>query len=75
MIQSPDIASDNKLRLVLIYALRYQKFAGNAISQVTDMLIRNGVSESDAAVSVDNCQLILARPNDPAFLYSLSMSC
>jgi hypothetical protein len=51
MIQSPDIASSNKLRLALLYALRYQKYSANAISQIIDLLLNNGVHESDVAVS------------------------
>ena len=50
MIQSPEIASDNKLRLTILYALRYQKYSANAVSQTIDLLLNNGVSESDAAL-------------------------
>lgn len=50
MIQSPEIANENKLRLTLIYALRYQKYSANAINQTIDMLLNNGVSESDVAL-------------------------
>lgn len=51
MLHANDIAAENKLRLVLLYALRYQKYTGNAVNQLVDMLLQNGVSESDAAVS------------------------
>jgi hypothetical protein len=50
MIQSPEIASENKLRLTILYALRYQKYSQNAINQTIELLMNNGVSESDAAL-------------------------
>ncbi|WWC85327.1 uncharacterized protein L201_000190 [Kwoniella dendrophila CBS 6074] len=42
-ISSPKIRPTNKLRLAILYALRYQKLIGNQISQVIDNLISNGV--------------------------------
>ena len=51
MIQAADVDPDNKLRLALLYALRYQKYAGNALTQVVDLLLNNGVAEGDVAVS------------------------
>lgn len=51
MIQSPRIPASNKLRLAILYALRYQKLAGNAITSVVDALIENGVSADRARVS------------------------
>ncbi|KAL7006279.1 vacuolar protein sorting-associated protein 45 [Cystobasidiomycetes sp. EMM_F5] len=50
LIKATDIAPANKLRLALLYALRYQKYSGNAINLVVDSLLQNGVSESDAAL-------------------------
>ncbi|KAK4689943.1 vacuolar protein sorting-associated protein 45, partial [Tremellales sp. Uapishka_1] len=38
----------NKLRLAILYALRYQKLLGNQISQVVDALIHSGVSADRA---------------------------
>lgn len=56
MIQSPRIPSSNKLRLAILYALRYQKLTGNAIPHVVDTLIENGVSADRARVSTgDAC--------------------
>lgn len=51
MIQSPRIPANNKLRLAILYALRYQKLASNAITTVVDALIENGVSADKARVS------------------------
>ncbi|GHJ83888.1 hypothetical protein NliqN6_0290 [Naganishia liquefaciens] len=48
MIQSPRIPASNKLRLAILYALRYQKLSGNAITSVVDALIENGVSADRA---------------------------
>lgn len=51
MVQSPRIPANNKLRLAILYALRYQKLASNAITSVVDALIQNGVSADRARVS------------------------
>lgn len=38
MIQSPHIAADNKLRLVALYALRYERHPSNALPVLQDLL-------------------------------------
>ncbi|WWC69607.1 uncharacterized protein I206_103550 [Kwoniella pini CBS 10737] len=48
LISSPKTRSTNKLRLAILYALRYQKLIGNQIPQVIDNLISNGVSADKA---------------------------
>lgn len=48
MICSPSITTDAKLRLALLYALRYQKFNGNCIEAIIELLKQNSVSEQDA---------------------------
>jgi len=48
LIAMPEVPSLNKLRLAILYALRYQKTSGNSIVQVTESLLRNGVSEEEA---------------------------
>lgn len=48
MISSPEIEAEAKIRLAVLYALRYQKFSGNAIVAVVDLLQQNGIPESDA---------------------------
>ena len=50
LIVSPEVPSEAKLRLAILYALRYQRFNGNYIAQIVAMLPANGVPESDAAV-------------------------
>ncbi|GAB00012.1 uncharacterized protein L969DRAFT_78767 [Mixia osmundae IAM 14324] len=50
MIASPDIPNDSKLRIAILYALRYQRFNGNAISQVVALLKQNGIADSEAAL-------------------------
>lgn len=48
LLSSSQVPAQNKLRLAILYALRYQKYTGNQISQVIDSLIRNGVSADRA---------------------------
>ncbi|KAK6902765.1 hypothetical protein I203_108024 [Kwoniella mangroviensis CBS 8507] len=48
LISSPKTRPANKLRLAILYALRYQKLIGNQIPQVIDNLIANGVSADKA---------------------------
>ncbi|WVW83283.1 hypothetical protein I302_105302 [Kwoniella bestiolae CBS 10118] len=48
LISSPKTRPANKLRLAILYALRYQKLIGNQIPQVIDNLISNGVSADKA---------------------------
>jgi hypothetical protein len=45
LIASPKISGDSKIRLVLLYSLRYEKSPNNAITSLIDLLHRNGVSE------------------------------
>jgi hypothetical protein len=51
LIQKPGIQLYNKIRLGILYALRYQKNS-NQIGAVVEALIKAGASESDAGVSV-----------------------
>ncbi|KAH9820270.1 Sec1-like protein [Melampsora americana] len=48
MISSPEIESEAKIRLAVLYALRYQRFSGNAIVAIVDLLQQNGIPEEDA---------------------------
>lgn len=48
LLANPRVRPANKLRLAILYALRYQKAAGNQIAQVVDALIQNGVSADRA---------------------------
>ncbi|ORX39703.1 putative vacuolar protein sorting protein of the Sec1p/Munc-18 family,VpsB [Kockovaella imperatae] len=48
LISSSKVPAGNKLRLAILYALRYQKYPSNQISQVIDALIVNGVSADRA---------------------------
>ncbi|KAF8512852.1 vacuolar protein sorting-associated protein 45 [Hysterangium stoloniferum] len=47
MIANPSIPAANKLRLVILCALRYQKSAGNSITTLTNSLLEQGVSRED----------------------------
>ncbi|KAG8957908.1 vacuolar protein sorting-associated protein 45 [Tulasnella sp. 408] len=48
LIAANDVTPFNKLRLAILYALRYQKNSSNAITSVTNSLLQNGVSEQEA---------------------------
>lgn len=48
LLANPRVRPPNKLRLAILYALRYQKAQGNQIAQVVDALIQNGVSADRA---------------------------
>ncbi|KAG9096034.1 vacuolar protein sorting-associated protein 45 [Ceratobasidium sp. 370] len=49
LIQKPGIQLYNKIRLAIIYALRYQR-SSNQIGSVVEALIKAGASESDASL-------------------------
>jgi vacuolar protein sorting-associated protein 45 len=51
LIENPNINEDAKIRLVLLYALRYERLQNNAIKSLIDLLDRVGVNERKSAVS------------------------
>lgn len=50
MLERTDIPDDARIRLVLLYALRYEKSQSNATPQLLDLLARTGVSDKKIAV-------------------------
>ncbi|KAJ9478663.1 Vacuolar protein sorting-associated protein 45 [Pseudozyma hubeiensis] len=50
MIESPKIADDAKIRVAILYALRYQKLPSNQIQKLVQDLLKQGVPESRAAL-------------------------
>ncbi|KDN47943.1 Sec1-like protein [Tilletiaria anomala UBC 951] len=50
MIESPDIQQEAKVRLAILYALRYQRNSYNQIGNVVKQLLHIGVPESRAAL-------------------------
>jgi hypothetical protein len=52
MITDPKIRDENKLRLVILYALRYEKSSSNATRHLVEMLIQQGLSDRKVAVSI-----------------------
>jgi hypothetical protein len=48
LLANPRVRPSSKLRLAILYALRYQKAQGNQIAQVVDALIQNGVTADRA---------------------------
>ena len=51
LITDPSIPSFNKLRLVLLYSLRYQKSSLANVAGLISALVENGVSQNEANVS------------------------
>lgn len=47
LLSSPDIGHEAKLRLAILYALRYQKWNGNAIPAIVDLLKKQDVPDAD----------------------------
>lgn len=50
LIENPKVTESCKLRLVLLYALRYEKSPQNSIVALIDLLQKHGVSERRTAV-------------------------
>lgn len=48
LIAASQVPTTSKLRLAILYALRYQKLPGNSIAGVVEALIRNGVTADRA---------------------------
>ncbi|KAF9577476.1 vacuolar protein sorting-associated protein 45 [Lunasporangiospora selenospora] len=53
LISSPKVSNGSKIRLVSLYALRYEKFQGNALPSLIDLLHKNGLSEREV-LGVEN---------------------
>lgn len=70
LIESPQISEDAKIRLVLLYALRYERMANNAVKSLIDLLDKVGVSERKSAVS-DICIEIAPQRNINFFFLKL----
>ncbi|KAJ8660388.1 hypothetical protein O0I10_003845 [Lichtheimia ornata] len=50
MIERSDISEDAKIRLVLLYTLRYERMQNNSIKTLVDLLDRAGISEKKSAL-------------------------
>ncbi|TPX57222.1 hypothetical protein PhCBS80983_g03998 [Powellomyces hirtus] len=50
MVERTDIPEDARIRLTLLYALRYEKSPQNATPQLLDILARSGVSDKKIAL-------------------------
>ncbi|KAI0074122.1 Sec1-domain-containing protein [Panus rudis PR-1116 ss-1] len=48
IIVNPAIPAWNKLRVVILYALRYQKTQANNVASLINLMLENGVSREDA---------------------------
>ncbi|KAF9919279.1 vacuolar protein sorting-associated protein 45 [Lobosporangium transversale] len=49
LISSPTVSEASKIRLVQLYSLRYEKYQGNAVASLIDLLYKNGLSEREIA--------------------------
>ena len=56
LITNPDVPPWNKLRLVMLYALRYQKTQTANIASLINLALANGVSREDAKVAGFLCK-------------------
>lgn len=54
MIEDHTISDPSKIRLVLLYALRYERMPNNAIKSLVDLLDNVGVSEKYSAVRMSH---------------------
>ncbi len=50
IIRNSAVPSDAKLRIVILFALRYQKSKANDISNLIQLMLENGVLREDAKV-------------------------
>ena len=51
IIRNSAVPSHAKLRIVILFALRYQKSKANDISNLIQLMLENGVLREDAKVS------------------------
>jgi hypothetical protein len=51
LVTNSAISASQKLRLVMLYALRYQKTQASNIASLVGLLLANGVKSEDARVS------------------------
>ena len=68
LLENTSIPQDAKLRLAILYALRYQKFGGNQIANIVKKLLEVGVEESRAGVSLRERGLLKFGLSVPRFL-------
>lgn len=76
MITSPDIPLESKVRLSILYALRYQKFNQNNIPGVVELLKQQNVPDSDVSCSLsgqDERRLTETERNDRWFTAYLTL--
>ena len=50
LVTNPTIQPGNKLRIVILYALRYQKTQAQNVASLINLMLENGVSREDARV-------------------------
>ncbi len=50
LLESPSVPEDSKIRLVLLYALRYERLPSNSITTLIDLLAKSNVAERNIAL-------------------------
>ncbi len=60
LLENPKVSEDSKVRLAMLYALRYEKMPGNATPQIIDKLFKTGVNEKKVAVGLVYACLLLS---------------
>ena len=61
VIKNPNIPPRNKLRLAILYALRYQKSRANDIANLVNLLLKEGMKREDVQVCI-SIQAIFPAP-------------
>ena len=51
LIKDNSVTASHKLRLVILYALRYQKTQASSVASLINLALENGVQREDARVS------------------------
>jgi len=75
LINNPSIQPLNKLRLTMLYALRYQKQQANNIATLISSLVEHGVSKEEAKVLIFYSRISSVTHNNVQLVYAvLNMS-
>ena len=69
LVTNPAIQPWNKLRLVILYALRYQKTQAQNVASLINLMLENGVSREDARV-----RMLIGLPNLTSLMWPFSLS-
>ena len=71
IVKDPALSPMAKLRIVILFALRYQKSKANDIANLINLLLENGVSREDARVSLQSYSCLNQRLNSLNSSYTI----